>query len=383
MTEENELIENEINLTIDNLKNTGLVKIKDNNTISIIKKNEIVNISLNEFLFNPTKYVTDEILNFGLLLISYTEQNNIVNMKKIIQTKKISSLYYDSAITHILSNEINIDSELLQLLYDEISVNLRELLLTYCISSSCNEKIIDWVFEVIDNEPYLEIDVIFKKIETVILIDYIINKIIERNLFDILKEDLFIIMSQDYNNLQKFIELNKTKCNIENLSNIDEKIINQVLLITIILNENEKLCDLLLNNYNLNNEEMYNWFSFTIMNKKFKILDFILKKNKISHINKKCIEFMFLIMKDKIDIDVLNYLYKIRNMCEIFDLKMQNNILLRNAIINKKLDVIKFLFETNTYSSYEEICKNELLFETLNYFANDEITDYIAQFFKS
>jgi hypothetical protein len=142
-------IQDDVNITLKELNDGGIVKIENNDNI-VVTKNNISNIiTLDCFLEEPSKYVFDETLNIGMLLILYAEKNSVNNMKKIIKTKKINSLYYDSAISHIMSHSKNIDIELLKLLYDEISINLRELLLSHCLSTSDNKDIIDWIFNVI------------------------------------------------------------------------------------------------------------------------------------------------------------------------------------------------------------------------------------------
>jgi hypothetical protein len=310
-----------------------------------------------------------------MLLILYAEKNSVNNMKKIIKTKKINSLYYDSAISHIMSHSKNIDIELLKLLYDEISINLRELLLSHCLSTSDNKDIIDWIFNVIDDEPYLEIDMMFKKIDSINLIDNVLEKIKERKLFDMLKNDLFVIMSYDELNLNKFINLNKLLCDSD-LKNINQDLILQVLMVIVIGNENKKIGNLLIDNYKFDTENIYHWFTYGLIRKKFEILDFLLEKMKINFMNSKCFDFLIFMIKDKTTIDILKYLLKIKHIFEHFDLKTQNNILLRNAIINKNYEIVEFLFINKIYENYD-IKNNELLFETINYFATDEISNYI------
>lgn len=377
-------IQDDINTTLKELNDGGIVKLNsdsDSNsgcdaTIAITKNNNTHIISLDCFLKDPTKYVLDETLNIGMLLILYAEKNDVLNMKKIIKTKKINSLYYDSAISHIIKYSQNIDIELLKLLYDEISINLRELLLTHCLSLSGNTDIIDWIFDIIDNEPYLEIDMMFKKIDSINLIDYVLEKIKERDIFDILKNDLFVIMLYDELCLNKFINFNKLLCNNSDLTNINQDLILQVLMVIVISDENEKIGDLLINNYKFDINNVYHWFSYGLLRKKFNMLDFLLEKMKINIINSKCFDFLIFMLKDKATTDILKYLLKIKNKFECFDLKAQNNVLLRNAIINKKFDIVKFLFENKIYENYD-IKNNELLFETINYFATEEILNYI------
>jgi hypothetical protein len=368
-------IQDDVNITLKELNDGGIVKIENNDNI-VVTKNNISNIiTLDCFLEEPSKYVFDETLNIGMLLILYAEKNSVNNMKKIIKTKKINSLYYDSAISHIMSHSKNIDIELLKLLYDEISINLRELLLSHCLSTSDNKDIIDWIFNVIDDEPYLEIDMMFKKIDSINLIDNVLEKIKERKLFDMLKNDLFVIMSYDELNLNKFINLNKLLCDSD-LKNINQDLILQVLMVIVIGNENKKIGNLLIDNYKFDTENIYHWFTYGLIRKKFEILDFLLEKMKINFMNSKCFDFLIFMIKDKTTIDILKYLLKIKHIFEHFDLKTQNNILLRNAIINKNYEIVEFLFINKIYENYD-IKNNELLFETINYFATDEISNYI------
>jgi hypothetical protein len=367
---------NNIDTTLKELNDGGIVKLYDFNKIVITKNNKSDIIELDLFLENPLIYVDDEILNIGMLLILYSEKNNIENIKKIIKTKKISSLYYDSAISHIIKYSTHIDLELLKLLYNEIPINLRELLLTHCLSTSNNNNVIDWIFNIIDDEPYLELDIMFQKIDSIMLLDYVLEKIIERDLFDLLKNDLFVIMSCDNVNIEKFVNLYKSSCNVNNLQNINQDLILQVLMIIVISNEDKKIGELLVNNYNFKKEDIYQWFLYGLIREKFGILDFLMEKINIDKINSKSLDFIVFMIKDKVSIEILKYLLKIKDKFEFFDLKVQNNALLRNAIINKNFEIVKFLIDNKIYENYD-FKNNELLFETINYFATEEISNYI------
>jgi hypothetical protein len=147
-------------------------------------------------------------------------------------------------------------------------------------------------------------------------------------------------------------------------------------MVIVIGNENKKIGNLLIDNYKFDTENIYHWFTYGLIRKKFEILDFLLEKMKINFMNSKCFDFLIFMIKDKTTIDILKYLLKIKHIFEHFDLKTQNNILLRNAIINKNYEIVEFLFINKIYENYD-IKNNELLFETINYFATDEISNYI------
>lgn len=373
---------NELNETIKKLNESGFVRYVSNDMVQLIKDSTKELIQLDDFLNHPKKYVKDVLLNLNLLLIEFVKHNSTENIEKIINTKNLNSIHYDSVISNIIEDKTYVPNiEVLTLLYEKISVNLREFLFAHCISVSKNKQIIDWVFQIINDEPYLEIENIFDKVEFINSCDFVLDNIIKYDLFLILKDNLFSLLFNNVNNARKFLEIYKRETDESDLSEISNDRVIMILLTYVIIKENIELGDLLLQNIKLNLNEVYLWFNYGLMHKKFNVLNWLFKRTGIEKIEKKTIECCLCMLKDDITCDILSYLNNNKDKFEELDFTLQDNVLMRNAIINEKEDIVKFLLENNVYLTYSCIEENELLNDTIEFFASEEIAELIKKHF--
>ncbi len=374
---------NQNQLLLENLANVlkeESVKYEPENTIVIKSNNEERRISFDEFLESPNKYLKHIHINVYILLLNVIENGNLENIKKIINKKILGSEYYDFAIDAILNDKIKVPNDIyidtIKLLYENISLPSREYFLGNCISHAKNEELTKFIIEILNNEPYLEISKIL--LHTTNMDKSIFYKLIEICSFDEIKNDLFMIMFQNLENAQIFIDVYKEKKGNIDFSDIPSDKITPLIISQIIIRENKELGELLFKHVKLDNKELYVWLMCCFMHSKFKALDFILEKSNINKIDEN-ITYNCLSMCNNISLEVLEYLAKSEKFFGKLDFTFKDHHIMRQAIINNKIDIIKFLLKNNFYSECANFTENELLNETLEFFASEEIKSSIKK----
>lgn len=360
------------------------IKYKNGNIIIYKNKVENETVSYNSFIEEPKKYLNDVGLNINLflLLIEFIENNQIDNLQKIINTDILTSEFYDASIDIILNKKIDsIEKyafDIIKILYEKITLQMREYLLANCITYSQDKNLDDWILETLENEPYLEISKILQSVLN--MNESFFNRIIEIYPFDSIKNELFIIMFQNIKNANLFINVYKEKTKKENLLDINPQKVIPIIISKLLTEENKEIGSLIFNNLELDPNENFIWFIYGLIKSKFEILNYIFENSNIKTIDKEVVYNCLVICQD-INLNMLGYLKNNINIFGNLDFTCKNHHIIRNAIMNDKVDIIKFLLENNVYPKYSDLMNDELLNNTISFFASDEVNDVINNFY--
>lgn len=358
----------------------------DSGNIIIVKNNngeeKVSKITFEELIESPNNYLKHAYINIYILLINFIENNELENIKKIVNKKLVGSECYDSAIDAILNNKIRVSKtvsiDIIKLLYNNISLPLREYFLGNCISHANSDDLIDWIIETLNNEPYLEISKIL--LHTTNMDKSIFYKLIEICPFDLVKNDLFMIMFQNLENANIFINVYNEKNGVADFLDIPSNKIMPLIISKIMVGENKNLGEFLFKHVKLDSNEVYVWLLLGFLHNKFDMINFILENSNINKIDSNttynCLSFC-----ENINLELLNYLIKNEKFYGKIDFTCVNHHIMRQAITNEKIEIVKFLLENNTYPEYKNLKENELLNDTLEFFASEEITSYIKKYY--
>jgi hypothetical protein len=361
---------------LESLHETGFVKISQDEILIHIKKDEKKEISLDDFLQNMNNYVESCNIVIYLLLIEYIELKNYECIKKIIDKKILPSQYFDSIINHILSSE-NCDTTLIKLIYEEITEELREFTLANCISKINNNELVEWVFERLDDEAYFDLEKIFSMVENVS--DFMFEQIIQKSMFKSIQNELFRIMFLNISNAQIFMNHYEKEYGKDELQHISED--NKItVLIYCCMTHNKNLCKLLLDNIKLNPENIYMWLSLFLEKERFEMIDYVMENGNIKKIDEKMTISCLALCGERISCSIVKYLFEHKTLFENLNLTCNDNSIFRNAIISENIDIVEFLLENKIYSDRALIEENELLNDTIEFFASEEISELINKY---
>lgn len=361
---------------LQKLYKTGFAKYKSDNIVLCAKENNKGDINFDDFLENPDKYVELVNLNMFFLFLNFVQTKDHTNIKKMMEKKVLNPQYYDSIINQILSDkDKEYDLEIIKMLYDEISMELREFTIANCLSSG-NDAIIDWAFENLDEEEYLEAEKIFSMVSNIN--ERVFEKIVEMDLFEKLLNPLFDLMFSREKYVDLFVDEYVKRFGNDNLSNIDEdnKVAN---LLHCIITDNISLCKKLLDNIKLSEENLFTWLPMSLMREHYLMIDFVLSNSNINKINARMTNACLVMCGDKINENTLKFLLLNKDRFENLDLTSNDHAILRNAVINDKTEMVKILLENKIYSDKSVIENNELLNDTIEFFASEEISNLINE----
>jgi hypothetical protein len=352
--------------------------------IIISDKDQKQTIQFDEFLKDPSKYLPFHDIQIYFLLLKFIETNDLKNIKKIIDNNIIGSEYYDSAIDAVLSNNILAPTEssmdIIKLLYENISLERREYFMINCIANTKNPIIVNWIIDTLKNEPYLEITNILEKVPT--MDQSLFHKLIEYYTFDEIKELLFLIMFQNSDNAKLYLETYKKKTGKNNLLDIPSQKVVPVVISKILSEGNKEIGQLLFNNLELDKDDSYLWLIFALSQLKFEMLNFIFEYSNIKKIDAATIQNCLVISND-IKLETLAYLNNNKDKFENLDLTCKNHHIMRNAIMNDNSVIVSFLLENDIYPVKSMLEDDELLNDTVTFFASDSINEIIDKFYKN
>jgi hypothetical protein len=366
---------------IDEFLQKEFIRYIGNNKIIIFKENNKQVENFDDFLENPEKYIKTYKANTFLLLVTFIENNDVENIKKILEKEMLNSQFYDAAIDAMLNNKDKpLNMDIVKLLYEHISVSLREFLLANLISNANDAVMVDWIFENLNEEQYLDTEKIFGMVTKMDKLMF--NKLVENDMFHPLKEELFIIMFRQKNTADLYLETYKRETSENDLNNINrDKIIN-VVIEQILMFNNKETGKLLLDNIKLHKEDFYIWFTFGLGGQKYEMLNFIFENGFKEKFDEETLNKCLVMCESKMNIELLSYLIKNKDKFENLDLTAGEHSIMRKAIIDDKLDIVQFLLENNVYPEHSNITNNELLNDTIEFFASEEIKNTIKNFYK-
>jgi hypothetical protein len=362
---------------LKNLHKTGFARYTSENTVVCTKENSKEEVKFDDFLEKPDNYVELVNLNMFFLFLNLVDEKNYPNIQKMIDKKILNSQYYDSIINQILSNkQEEYDLEIIKMLYEEISIELREFTVANCLSSD-NDKIIDWAFENLDKEEYLDVEKIFHMVTSIN--EKVFNKVLQMNLFETLLNILFNLMFLKENLVDLFLKEYINRFGNDYLSNVNED--NKIAtLLYCIMTDNLYICKKFLENTKLSDENLFSWLPVSLMREKYIMIDFILSNSNITRINEKMTNACLVMCGEKINENTLKFLLLNKDKFENLDLTSNDHAIIRNAIINDKIEIVKILLENKVYTNKSDVESSELLNDTIEFFASEEITNLINNY---
>jgi hypothetical protein len=385
MSAAKETVEDNINL-LDELKKAGFVRYNKENPATFIveKMNGTEEISVESYFLNPLEnreeYVA--VLNLSMLLMESVFNNDLDKVEKIIRTGILKFMHYDSCINGALSEEsFEPDFKIINALYEQIPCEVREFTLFSFLSNSSRESVVDWCLSKIEEEEYLDFDNILKQMENVKLYKKIFEYALNKNLLESNADNFFMLA---FDGKSGTIENGKLFLNNVSLEKIQSEVkCAAILSIAFAEPENKELMDLLLSNVSYPTEYTYTWLANLIVSKKTDMIKFILDKVQ-TKIKKEHIEFCLISLKNNMSVEILKTLKDLEDHMESpLDLKSGDNVLIREAIINDKKEIVEYLLNNNVYPSRSVIEENELLNDTIEFFASEEITEMINNYFEN
>lgn len=341
------------------------------------KKSEL---GLNEYLADPKKYTPDHTrVNTFMILMEHVNNRNKEYINKITDSNILMSSDYDACISHLLESKSE-DMEIIEILYEQISLESREFLLTSFLMSSDEKIVLDWVFGRFDAEPYIELQKIVAMIidmnVPIKCYEQLLKYVIVKDELDTLLNEMFYFGFDNTGNSIEKAKLFIKECGNEKLTQISQDYITGT-LVNVGLSENNELMDLLLENIKVTNEMAYSWILILMKINKIDPIRNILEKTKLI-LSKKHIDHCIFSLKDEMTIEKLRFLKSIEKyMEEPIDFTSNEYVLLREAIINEKKDMVEYIIENIDCSKLKE---DELLVDTIEFFASEEIQELLQQY---